>query len=84
MANLKDKEQENSPLVTECKNLTATSSNRERTPDGRFTKAGKGTNKKRLDQMREGFKNFVAKRKMEPENFTNVCKRQTRAVRYVL
>ena len=85
VATLKDKEQENSPLVSECKNLTATSSNRERTLDGRFTKASKGTNKK-LDQMREGYKNFVAKRKLELENFTDeseppseVCKRQTRS-----
>ena len=50
VANPKDKEQENLPLVTECKNLTTTSSNRERTINGRFTKTGKGTNKK-LDQM---------------------------------
>ena len=46
VANPEDKEQENSSLVSECKNLTATSSNRERTPEGRFTKTGKGTNKK--------------------------------------
>ena len=78
VANLNDKEQENSPLVTECKNITATSSNRERTPNGRFTKAVERTNKK-LDQMREGYKNFVPKRKLELENFTDVCKRQTRS-----
>ena len=76
VANLKDKEQENSPLVTEYENLTATSLTRERTPDGRLPKAGKGTNKK-LDQMWEGYTNFVANRKLELENFTDACKRQT-------